>query len=140
MTYIYEVKSSELTKLASVRLKKTISKPDYVDYVKSGPNKERIPSDPDFWFMRSASILRQVYINGPIGVSRLRTKYGSRQKHVVHRRHHINAGGSIIRDILIELEKFEFIKKTSKGRIIMPKGQSFLDKISSELIKGNSNE
>ncbi|MCL4383381.1 MAG: 30S ribosomal protein S19e [Candidatus Marsarchaeota archaeon] len=140
MAYIYEVKPSQLINSAANKLKKIIAKPEYVNYVKTGANKERMPNDPDFWFVRSASILRQIYINGPVGVSRLRTKYGSRKEHVVHRRHRFNAGGSIIRDILIELEKAEFVKKTSKGRSITSKGQSFLDKISNELVKVNHNE
>lgn len=140
MTYIYEVKAAELVKSTADKLKKLISKPDYVNYVKSGANKERMPDDPDFWYIRSASILRQIYINGPVGVSRLRTRYGSRKEHTVHRRHSVKAGGSIIRDILNELEKQNFVKKTSKGRIITSKGQAFLDKASGEISRGNSNE
>jgi small subunit ribosomal protein S19e len=82
---------------------------------------------------RSASILRQVYLNGPIGVSKLRTRYGSRKEHVVHRRHHIKSGGSIIRDSLQELEKLKFVKNTKEGRVIAPQGKSFLDKICKEV-------
>ena len=110
-----------------------MKKPGYVDFVKSGPSKERVPHERDFWFTRSASILRQVYLNGPIGVSKLRTRYGSRKEHVVHKHHHMKAGGSIIRDSLIELEKLKLVKNTKEGRVITPQGKSFLDKISNEL-------
>ncbi|MCL4381102.1 MAG: 30S ribosomal protein S19e [Candidatus Marsarchaeota archaeon] len=140
MTYVYEVKAAELVKSTAGKLKKLIAKPEYVNYVKSGANKERMPDDPDFWFVRSASVLRQIYLNGPVGVSTLRTRYGSRKEHTMHRRHHAKAGGSIIRDILNELEKQDFVKKTAKGRVITPKGQSFLDKVSAEISKGSSNE
>lgn len=133
MANIYDVKSSEVIKLASERLKAQLKKPAYIDFVKSGANKERVPQDPDFWFVRSASILRQVYLNGPIGVSKLRTRYGSRKEHVVHRRHHRKAGGGIIRDALQGLEKEGYVKNTKAGRVITPKGKSFLDKIAKEL-------
>jgi len=138
MANIYDVNTAEVVKLTAERLKDKMPKPAYIDYVKSGPNKERIPQDPDFWYMRSASILRQVYLNGPIGVSRLRTRYGSRQGHVVHRHHHVKAGGSTIRHALHGLEKLGYIEKNKKGKkgmVITKQGQSFLDKISKELNK-----
>jgi small subunit ribosomal protein S19e len=138
MANVYEVKSADLVKVAALRLKeKGLKKPGYVDFVKSGPSKERVPHDPDFWFTRSASILRQVYLNGPIGVSKLRTRYGGRKEHVVHRHHHMKAGGSIIRDSMIELERLKLVHNTKEGRVITPQGKSFLDKIANEL-KGPS--
>jgi len=133
MANVYDVGSAELIKAASGKLKTVIGKPRYVDFVKSGPSKERVPQDPDFWYMRSASILRQVYLNGPIGVSKLRTRYGSRKGHVVHRMHHQRAGGRIIRDSLMELEKAKLVKNTKGGRIITPQGKSFMDKLSKEI-------
>ena len=133
MANVYDVKSSDIVRLAAERLKDKIEKPAYVDFVKSGPNKERVPQDVNFFYVRSASILRQVYINGPIGVSRLRTRYGSRKEHVVHKRHHMRAGGSVIRDALQGLERLKYVKNTKKGRVITPQGKSFMDKIAKEL-------
>ncbi len=133
MANVFDVKGSDLVKAAAEKLKGSMKKPDYINYVKSGANKERVPHDPDFWFVRSASILRQVYINGPIGVSKLRTRYGSRKEHDVHRHHHVRAGGSIISDIFSQLEAASLIKKTKKGRVITPQGKSFLDKLSKEI-------
>jgi small subunit ribosomal protein S19e len=133
MSNVYEVKSADLVKVASQRLKEKMKKPDYVNFVKSGPSKERVPQDPDFYFVRSASILRQIYLNGPVGVSRLRTRYGSKKEHVVHRHHHKQAGGSIIRDAMIELERLKLVQNTKEGRIITAQGKSFLDKIANEL-------
>ena len=140
MANVLDVKGSTLVKLAAERLRGLMGKPDYVDYVKSGPNKERVPSDPDFWYMRSASILRQIYLNGPIGVERLRTRYGSRKEHSMHRRHHVKAGGSMIRDACQSLEKLNFVKNTKGGRVITPKGKSFLDKISREAELGSARQ
>ena len=136
MANVFDVKGSALVRLAAERLKSMVDKPVYVDYVKSGANKERVPSDPDFWYVRSASILRQVYLNGPIGVEKLRTRYGSRKEHTMHRRHHVKAGGSIIRDACQSLEKANLVKNTKGGRVITPKGKSFLDKIAKEVELG----
>jgi len=139
MANVYDVKASDVVKLAAERLKDKLKKPAYIDFVKTGANKERVPQDPDFFYIRSASILRQAYLNGPIGVSKLRTRYGSRQEHVVHRRHHVKAGGSIIRDALQQLEKAGYVElskdKRRKGRIITNAGKSFMDKIAKELNK-----
>ncbi len=135
MSTVYEVNGSELIKLAAERLKDKMKVPEYVSFVKSGVSRERVPQSPDFWYMRSASILRQVYLNGPVGVERLRSKYGSKKQHVVHHMHTEKAGGSIIRDALQALEEQGFVKKSKTGRTITPKGKSFLDKISSEMSK-----
>jgi small subunit ribosomal protein S19e len=141
MSTVLDVKGSELVKLAAQKLKGTLKKPNYLNYVKSGSHRERVPNDPDFWYMRSASILRQVYLNGPIGVSSLRTRYGAKKEHSVHRHHHIRAGGSIISDAFVQLESVGLIKKTKKGRVITPHGKSFLDKLSKEITgtQGGSN-
>ncbi|MGC8669872.1 MAG: 30S ribosomal protein S19e [Candidatus Micrarchaeia archaeon] len=135
MSNVYDVEAEEIIKSAAEKLKPLINKPAYVGIVKSGAGRERPPQSPDFWYVRTASILRQVYLNGPIGVSRLRTRYGKRQEHVVHKKHHIKAGGSTIRDAMKELERIKFIKNTKKGRVIAPAGKSFMDKIAKEIKK-----
>ncbi len=136
MANIFEVKGDVLVRKVALRLKEQkIPKPAYVDYVKTSPSKERIPQDPDFWYFRCASVLRQVYINGPVGVSKLRTRFGSNKAHTVTKHHHRRAGGSIIKDAFDVLEKNNYIKKTKKGRVIAPAGKSLLDKMSNEILK-----
>lgn len=137
MANVYQVDSGKLIAAAAQKLKeKGIAKPKYVEYVKTGPSRERTPDQKDFWFVRCSSILRQVYINGPLGVSRLRTRYGSRKGHVVTRHHHGRAGGSMITDALNALEKAGYIKKGKSGREITPSGKSFLDKIANDMVRG----
>jgi small subunit ribosomal protein S19e len=133
MATVYDVKASDVIGLAAERLRDKLKKPAYMGFVKSGSGRERMPVDPNFWYIRSASILRQVYMNGPVGVSRLQTKYGKKKEHVIHHKHHVRAGGSIIRDSLIELEKAGLVKNTKAGRVITPQGKSFVDKVCKEL-------
>jgi len=136
MANVLDVDGSMLIRKASEKLKSEgVVAPGYVTFVKSGPSRERVPSDPDFYFVRCASLLRQVYLNGPIGISRMRTKYGTRKLHTIHRHHHKRAGGSVIKDAFDSLEKLKLVKTTPKGRIITSTGKSFLDKVSNELIK-----
>ena len=135
MANVYEVNPQELIKAAAAKLKEVIKEPpEYMHFVKSGVSRERPPQDADFWYMRSASVLRQVYLNGPIGISRLRVRYGSKKEHVVHRKHFMRAGGSIISDSLKALEDAGLVKKDQKGRTITPKGKSFLDKLSNSVL------
>lgn len=137
MANVYQVESGKLISIAAQKLKeKGIAKPAYVAYVKTGPSRERIPSQKEFWYIRCSSLLRQIYINGPVGVSRLRTRYGSRKGHVVSRHHHGRAGGSMITDALNALEKAGYVKKGKSGREITPSGKSFLDKIANEIVRG----
>lgn len=136
MANIYEVESDALVRHAAEKLKEEgIPMPEYINYVKSGAGKERPPTSRSFWYVRCASVMRQAYVNGPIGVSKLRTRYGSRQRHVVHRPHHRRAGGSIIKDAFDALEGKGYVKKTKEGRVITAKGRSFLDKAAGELLK-----
>ncbi|VVB77029.1 30S ribosomal protein S19e [uncultured archaeon] len=137
MANVFEVDSGKLVSAAAAKLKeKGISRPDYIDFVKSGAGRERIPQSRDFWYMRCSAILRQVYINGPIGVEKLRTRYGNRKGHTMHRHHHMKASGSIITDAFASLEKAGYVKKGKAGREITPAGKSFLDKIANDIIRG----
>lgn len=137
MANVFEVDANTLIEKTATKLKTDkIAKPAYIDFVKSGPSKDRVPQSEDFWYIRCASILRQVYINGPIGVSKLRTRYGGRKGHRVRPHYHMRAGGSMIKDAFDALEKQGYIKKAKVGRVIAPKGKSLLDKISNEIIRG----
>ena len=101
-------------------------------FVKSGVNAERPPEQKDFWFLRSAAILRKAYTRGPVGVSRLRTAFGSRKRRGHKPAHHRLAGGKFIRMMLQQLEKAGYLQKIQKpvhGRALTPAGQKFLDAV-----------
>ncbi len=144
MTTIYDVDTNELILLAGKKLKqdKIVAPPTWASFVKTGVHKERPPVDSDWWYVRSAAILRTVYKQGPIGVSKLRTKFGGRQNTGYKPEHHYKGSGNIARKILQQLEKSAFVKNEQKGqhkgRVITPKGKSFLDKIATEMAKASS--
>ncbi|MBD3309661.1 30S ribosomal protein S19e [Candidatus Woesearchaeota archaeon] len=141
MTNIFNVPPDKLIKRTAEELEKidSIKPPEWSIYVKTGVHKERPPAQPGWWFVRSAAILRSVYKLGPIGVSKLRTKYGGR-KNLGHRKDHFRKGsGSIVRKILQQLEAAGFLEKQDKGkhkgRTLTPKGKSFIDKIAVQIAK-----
>ncbi|MDW8034100.1 MAG: 40S ribosomal protein S19, partial [Nitrososphaerota archaeon] len=55
---------------------KEVSMPEWAMFVKTGPHRQRPPDRLDWWYLRAASILRKLYLKGPMGVSRLRKVYG----------------------------------------------------------------
>ncbi len=138
MTTVYDVRPDKLVKLVAEKLKKNegICLPKWAMEVKKGANKELPPQDIDWWWMRCASVLRQIYINGPVGVSRLRTHYGGRVKRGAKPKRFKKASGKIIRAVLLQLEQAGYVinpEKGKRGRVISPKGQSFLDDTAHEI-------
>ena len=106
--------------------------PEWSMYVKSGVSKQRPPADDNFWYIRAAAILRQLYIKGVVGVNRLKTRFGSKKDRGVRPDKFKKASGKIIRVILQQAEKAGFVEKLSRiqyGRRLTPKGRDFLDKI-----------
>ena len=105
-------------------------KPEWSDFVKSSAHKARPTIEPDFWHKRAASILRQIYIRGTVGVQRLRTRYGGRKKRGVKPSEFRKAGGKIIRSILQQAETAGLIEKSKEkkaGRKLTEKGRTFME-------------
>ncbi|MBI4360866.1 30S ribosomal protein S19e [Candidatus Micrarchaeota archaeon] len=126
-----DVPVNELINKVAKQLQTTegITPPPWAGLVKLSPHNERVPEQEDFWFVRCAAILRTLYAGGkPVGVERLRHKYGGRTQHKVSPQHHRKAGGKSIRLALQQLEKAGLVKKEKTGRILTAKGRSLLDK------------
>jgi small subunit ribosomal protein S19e len=141
MATIYAVDPQKLIVEAAKELKKLdeLAPPEWAGFVKTGHFKQRPPMETDWWYMRAAAVLRTVYRLGPIGTNRLRAKYGGKKNRGVEPEAAAKGSGAIIRRVLQQLEKAGLIKQTEKkkgdkGRIITPKGKSFLDNISSRLL------
>jgi small subunit ribosomal protein S19e len=139
MTTIYDVPTSKLIKKVSEELKKmkAIDPPKWAMFVKTGGDREKQAEDEDWWYMRSASILRKIRVHGPIGISRLKKIYGGK-KNRGHKPERLRKGsGAVIKNILQQLEEAGFVKKIKEGRAITPKGISFLDGVSYKIKQGS---
>ena len=137
MAKAYDVPADELiSKLAEQEKDKKIASPKAgLAFVKTGPHTEKIPQNKDWWYTRCASLLRKVYIHGPIGVSDLKSRYGGRKQIGYNLAHHRNAGGAIIRKVLEELEGAGVRSRKNRGRLISEEGTKRIDRIVLTYIK-----
>ncbi len=128
-----EVPADELIRELVKELKKMpqVKPPEWAMFAKTGSHKEKVPEDPDWWYVRAASILRKLYISGePIGIGTFRTIYGGRKERGSRPPHFRKAGGSHIRKILQQLEAAGLVQTVkSRGRTLSPAGRSFVDKV-----------
>lgn len=132
---IKEVNYQTLNKSVAAELETRIKMPEWGKFIKTGISKQRPPEQTNYWYLRAASIMRRIYIDGPVGVQRLRSYYGS-SKNMGHQPSHFKRGsGKIIRTILQDLEKIGYIKKIEKpkkGRILTKEGKRFMEEIAKQ--------
>ncbi len=136
MMTIKEVHPQKLTEELSIELKDKdeIVPPDWSHFVKTGTHKEKPPENPDWWYFRSASVLRQIHKRGPIGVSRLRKIYGGKKERGSAPERFRKGSGKIVRTILQQLEDAGLVeKRRGSGRKISPKGLSLINRISNRI-------
>jgi small subunit ribosomal protein S19e len=140
---VYELNAQEYNLKLAEALKKVpeFQEPDWVKFVKSGPAKERPIDDEDFWHKRAASVLRNVYKTGCVGVERLRTKYGSKKNRGFKPEAFKKGSGKILRVILQQADKAGFteiqkpvrgVRSKKPGRILTEKGKKFLETLGGE--------
>ncbi|MBU1199503.1 MAG: 40S ribosomal protein S19 [Nanoarchaeota archaeon] len=133
------VSKQEMVDGLANELKPILQKPDWADFVKTGVSKQRPPADENWWFARGASILLKTNRLGPIGVSKLRTKYGSRKNRGVRPGKFFRGSGNIIRKLLQQLEQVGLLKQETKGkhkgRVLTPKAYSLIAQTHKKLDK-----
>jgi small subunit ribosomal protein S19e len=142
MTTVYDVPPNEFIEFVAGKLEKMeeFKPPEWAAYVKTGVHKERSPEQLNWWYIRVAAIFRKIYTDGPVGIERLRSAYGGRKRRGSKPPKFAKGSGSIIRKALQQLEKAGFVEKKDGGRVVTPKGRSFLDKAAAELKKELLNE
>lgn len=134
MADIRTIESGKYNKLLAEAIKKegSFKKPEWIDFVKTSTHKMRPTIEPDFWEKRTASILRQIYIRGVVGVERLRTRYGGRKDRGMAPPEFRKSGGKMIRVILQQAEAaglVEKVKEKKAGRKLTEKGRHFLESV-----------
>ena len=134
-----EVEPRKLNDLLKEELKKVkeVTPPAWSLFVKSGVHRERIPQQDDFWYVRSASVLRRLYLDNSVGVTRLRSYFGGKKRRGHKPAHFRKSSGSIIRKILQQLETAGLVEKNPNkiGRKLTPAGRKLMDKIAYEVSK-----
>lgn len=130
MRTVYDVDPQRLVDEIAEELEghEEMEMPDWAEYVKTGVHKQRPPQQEDWWYIRSAAILRKIYKEGPLGTERLRSMYGGRQRRGHQPEHFAKASGKVIRTILQQLEAAGLVElEEGEGRKITPDGQRLVD-------------
>jgi small subunit ribosomal protein S19e len=139
LTTPHDVPASQFIERLAKYLKENIEQiqpPAWAAVSKTGSHVEKQPQNPDWWYTRAASVLRKVYIHGPIGLEKLRSDYGGRKGFSVKPNHASKSGGSNIRKILQQLEAADLIQTVRpKGRTLTPKGRKTLQEVSQDVQK-----
>lgn len=130
MTTVFDVPAAPLLARVSAELKQNqkIAPPAWAKVVKTGTHREKVPQNPDWWHTRVASLLRRVYIQGPIGVSHLSQQYGgTRDRGSAPNR--ARAGSrSIVRHAMQQLEAAGYVQAIKgKGRVVTGPGRKLMD-------------
>jgi small subunit ribosomal protein S19e len=138
MTTVYDVPPQLLIDQTAVKLQEIeqIAPPEWAGDVKTGTHTETQPVQENWWHIRTAAVLRKVYVNGPIGTERLAGEFGGAKDRNAKPYKAVKGSRSIIRNVLQQLEAAELVAADkNRGRIITPKGQSLLDNAARDVMK-----
>jgi small subunit ribosomal protein S19e len=134
---LYEIEPEKFVRALAKRLEEkdmldAFEMPEWAYFVKTSVARSRPPMESKWWTIRAASILRQLYINGLVGVGKLRTRYGGRKDRGMRPKVSMKGSGKLIRVILQQSEKaglVEKVKDKKAGRRLTKKGKQLLDEV-----------
>ena len=145
MTTYYDIPANMLISALADKLSdsKDIVAPDWSEYVKTGVDRERPPTQENWWTIRAASLLRKVAKQGPIGVTSLAQTYGTVMNNGAGPNTPGVASRHIIRTALQQLEAAGFVEMVAtkevdteegkqqlySGRKLTSAGQKLLDEV-----------
>jgi small subunit ribosomal protein S19e len=142
MTTLYDVPTEDLIEALTEKLAEEdeIEAPEWAAFTKTSVDRELPPEQEDFWQRRAASLLRKVAVDGPVGISRLQTAYGSAKqgtsRYRVRPHQKVDGSGNIIRTALQQLEDAGYVETSENdGRRITGPGRSLLDDTAGEVLE-----
>ncbi len=142
MTTFYDVPADLLIPALADRLEANdkINQPDWAEFVKTGAHKERPPVQKNWWFLRSAAILRKVGRMCPVGVNHLSQAFGGPKNRGVAPNRATAGSRHVIRTSLQQLEDAGLVTvrrnaagTVNMGRILTAEGQKILDAVAHEV-------
>ncbi len=137
MTTVYDVPPGLLIERLKDRLEKDgkIKPPEWAKFARTGVHTEKAPIQRDWWYRRVASVLRKVYIQGPIGTAHLSAEFGGRRDGGSAPYHPRRGSRSVAREAMQQLEVLGYLSKTDKkGRVVTATGRKLLDNLSHEIL------
>lgn len=135
---VRDVDAQKFVQAYAAHLKRSgkLAVPAWVDMAKTGSFKELAPYNPDWFYVRAASLARHIYLRPGAGVGALRMVYGGRKNRGTRPSKHADASGNVIRKALQALEKLKLVAVDSNGgRCITSNGQRDLDHVAQLVAK-----
>ena len=145
MTTYFDIPANMLISALADKLSdsKDIVAPDWSEYVKTGVDRERPPTQENWWTIRAASLLRKVAKQGPVGVTTLAQTYGTVMNNGAGPNTPGVASRHIIRTALQQLEAAGLVEMVAtkevdtedgkqqlySGRKLTSAGQKLLDEV-----------
>ena len=145
MTTYYDIPANMLISALADKLSdsKDIFAPDWSEYVKTGVDRERPPTQENWWTIRAASLLRKVAKQGPIGVTSLAQTYGTvmnngagpntpgvASRHIIRTAlQQLEAAGLVEMVATKEVDTEEGKQQLYSGRKLTSAGQKLLDEV-----------
>jgi small subunit ribosomal protein S19e len=129
--------SALLPKLAGeLKTRQAVNPPAWAAFVKTGVHKQKAPTQTDWWFLRSASVLRKIHMLGPVGVEHLSEEYGGKRDRGSSPYHARTGSRSITREIVQQLQTSGLVApEKNRGRRLTPQGQKLLALVSRDVLK-----
>ncbi|RDX78609.1 40S ribosomal protein S19-1 [Mucuna pruriens] len=109
--------------------------PEWTDIVKTAKFKELAPYDPDWYYVRAASMARKIYLRGGLGVGAFQRIYGGSKRNGSRPPHFCKSSGAIARHILQQLQNMNIVEVDTKGgRKITSSGRRDLDQVAGRIV------
>ncbi|MGD0250432.1 MAG: 30S ribosomal protein S19e [Thermoplasmata archaeon] len=126
-----------LAQLATeLRNRQAVAPPPWATFVKTGVHKQRAPMQTDWWYLRSASVLRKIYLKGHVGVTRLSAEYGGKRDRGSAPYHARTGSRAVLREIVQQLEKSGLVQPyKTQGRRVSPEGEKLLSAVSKGILQ-----
>merc|ERR1719379_2716438 len=143
ITTVKDVEASRFISAFAQHLKRQgkFELPKWADTVKTGVHKELAPYDPDWLYVRAASMVRKIYIRGGCGVGSFRKIYGGQKRRGTCTNTFQKGSGSIARYVLTQLQNLDLIEEDENGgRKITREGQRELDTVAVQALKEAAEE
>ena len=144
MVTVYDVPAEPLILNVAEKLKENskIVPPEWAEFAKTGIHTERAPAQPDWWYTRAASVLRKLYVKGPMGTSKLSAEYGGYRDRGAKPNRAVKGSRNIIRKCLMQLQDAGLLieAENKQGRKISPAGQKLLDNAAKEVFDARKSE
>ena len=148
MTTFYDIPADMLIPALANRLGEVseINAPDWSEFVKTGADREKPPTQANWWEIRAASLLRKVAKHGPVGVTHLAQDYGGSKnngsmpntpgvasRHVIRTSlQQLEAAGLVEKVPTREIDTEEGKQQLYSGRRVTSEGQKMLNQVAHE--------